>query len=190
MKMKRVSFAAAVALVALFALVGVASAEAPLWKPADNTVVLVLQAEDLSSSTWTLRISEFDETTGEFTGSLAPPDFPAGYPRTGSISGDSLLVNSPPPGSLSPSYQFTGTIASDGSASGDVLNRPGGFVFFTFSTAAGEFVPIAQEPASISDCRSGGWMTVVDVNGDQFVNVGDCIAYVASGGRNLAGVGR
>jgi hypothetical protein len=35
-------------------------------------------------------------------------------------------------------------------------------------------------------CKNGGWMNLADSNGHSFKNQGDCVSYVATGGRNMA----
>ena len=37
-------------------------------------------------------------------------------------------------------------------------------------------------------CKNGGWMTVTDGSGNHFKNQGDCVSYVATGGKNQASV--
>jgi lysophospholipase L1-like esterase len=44
----------------------------------------------------------------------------------------------------------------------------------------------AATPASKDACKKGGWQSLVDGHGQQFKNQGDCVSYVASGGRNAA----
>ena len=41
-------------------------------------------------------------------------------------------------------------------------------------------------PTSKDDCKKGGWMTRTDDEGRPFKNQGDCVSYVATGGRNKA----
>jgi len=36
------------------------------------------------------------------------------------------------------------------------------------------------------DCTDGGWVSVTDANGHPFKNQGDCVSFVATGGRNVA----
>jgi choice-of-anchor C domain-containing protein len=36
------------------------------------------------------------------------------------------------------------------------------------------------------DCTDGGWVSVTDADGHPFKNQGDCVSYVATGGRNVA----
>ena len=35
-------------------------------------------------------------------------------------------------------------------------------------------------------CKNGGWMNLTDINGNKFKNQGDCVSYVATGGKNTA----
>jgi len=40
---------------------------------------------------------------------------------------------------------------------------------------------------SVTDtCKNGGWKHLTDENGHPFKNQGDCVSYVASGGKNPA----
>lgn len=44
----------------------------------------------------------------------------------------------------------------------------------------------ANTPTSKDQCKQGGWMTMTDENAQSFKNQGDCVSYVATGGRNPA----
>lgn len=56
----------------------------------------------------------------------------------------------------------------------------------------GETVEVSQTqgstntPNSASDCNDGGWENYSEENGTPFKNQGDCVSYVATGGRNEA----
>ena len=39
-------------------------------------------------------------------------------------------------------------------------------------------------PTSTDQCKDGGWQNYTDKNGTPFKNQGDCVAYVATGGKN------
>ena len=41
-------------------------------------------------------------------------------------------------------------------------------------------------PITADQCKHGGWRHLADKNGTPFKNQGDCVSYVATGGRNLA----
>lgn len=41
-------------------------------------------------------------------------------------------------------------------------------------------------PTSAAQCKNGGWQNYTDANGTRFKNQGDCVSYVATGGRNPA----
>ena len=47
-----------------------------------------------------------------------------------------------------------------------------------------ESATLTQVPTSKSDCKDGGWQTVVDDQGNLFKNQGDCVSYVATAGKN------
>jgi hypothetical protein len=44
--------------------------------------------------------------------------------------------------------------------------------------------PSQTQPATLSDCKDDGWLTVVDGDGNHFKNQGDCVSYVATKHRN------
>jgi choice-of-anchor C domain-containing protein len=62
------------------------------------------------------------------------------------------------------------------------------------STTAGAFGPaldnvtITESVPTMSDCKVGGWQTLVDNVGNSFKNQGDCVSYFATGGRNLGSI--
>jgi hypothetical protein len=41
-------------------------------------------------------------------------------------------------------------------------------------------------PTSADQCKNGGWRNLTDANGTRFKNQGDCVSYVATGGKNKA----
>ncbi len=43
-----------------------------------------------------------------------------------------------------------------------------------------------DQPADKDECKKGGWMNLIDADGNSFKNQGDCVSYVATGGRNPA----
>jgi hypothetical protein len=47
-----------------------------------------------------------------------------------------------------------------------------------------DFEPNLPPPTSKDQCKNGGWMSYTDANGTPFKNQGDCVSYVATGGRN------
>lgn len=51
-------------------------------------------------------------------------------------------------------------------------------VTITYSTS--------EVPASKAACMNGGWQNLTDSNGTPFKNQGDCVSYVATGGKNPA----
>lgn len=76
------------------------------------------------------------------------------------------------------SYQFTAT---------------GPATTLTFaSTTAGpcgpalDHVTLAEVAPEDTDCRKGGWQTMLDGDGRPFKNQGDCVSYQATNGRNVA----
>jgi hypothetical protein len=43
-----------------------------------------------------------------------------------------------------------------------------------------------DQPQDKDACKNGGWQTAVDNNGNHFKNQGDCVSFVATGGKNQA----
>jgi choice-of-anchor C domain-containing protein len=62
------------------------------------------------------------------------------------------------------------------------------------STVAGEFGPaldnvVVTEVVPVkNDCKDGGWVSMIDNQGNSFKNQGDCVSYFATGGKNLGSV--
>ena len=52
------------------------------------------------------------------------------------------------------------------------------------SSTTYNFEPNLPTPTSAAQCKMGGWMNYADANGTRFKNQGDCVSYVATGGRN------
>lgn len=48
-------------------------------------------------------------------------------------------------------------------------------------------VSYTLSPLQSAACKDGGWQNFTDANGTPFKNQGDCVSYVATDGRNLAG---
>jgi hypothetical protein len=61
---------------------------------------------------------------------------------------------------------------------------------FTIGTAAStttyDFEPNLPSPTTKDQCKNGGWQNYADANGTPFKNQGDCVSYVATGGKNTA----
>jgi hypothetical protein len=96
---------------------------------------------------------------GYYGGGGGGGEFPGGYAGGGGSDFCSSLAT------LS-GCQVTGTNSSFGSAS----------VVITYSIV----------PTSKDQCKEGGWQKLTDNNGTPFKNQGDCVSYVASGGKNRA----
>ena len=62
-----------------------------------------------------------------------------------------------------------------------------GFELNVAATLTAAAPPPPPTPASKADCRDGGWQQVTDDQGTPFKNEGDCVSFVATGGRNTAG---
>lgn len=52
------------------------------------------------------------------------------------------------------------------------------------NTVVDEYLYTYDEPTSKDECKNGGWMNLTDDEGNSFKNQGDCVSYVASGGKN------
>ena len=59
------------------------------------------------------------------------------------------------------------------------------------STTPGLFGPaidnvtVTETVPTMSDCKQGGWQTMIDGVGNHFKNQGDCVSYFATGGKSL-----
>jgi choice-of-anchor C domain-containing protein len=59
------------------------------------------------------------------------------------------------------------------------------------STTPGPFGPaidnvvVTETVPTKSDCKQGGWQTMIDSAGNHFKNQGDCVSFFATGGKNL-----
>jgi hypothetical protein len=62
------------------------------------------------------------------------------------------------------------------------------------STTAGAYGPaldavvVSESVPTLSDCKEGGWQTMIDNAGNSFKNQGDCVSYFATKGKNLGAV--
>lgn len=54
------------------------------------------------------------------------------------------------------------------------------------ATVLGAVVISSPLPANADACKKGGWRSLTDDLGQAFVNQGDCVSFVATGGRNKA----
>lgn len=59
-----------------------------------------------------------------------------------------------------------------------------GFQLNVAATLTAAAPPPPPTPSTIDDCLNGGWQSLADTQGNPFVNQGDCVSFVASGGRN------
>ena len=61
----------------------------------------------------------------------------------------------------------------------------------TTTTAFGpalDDVVITETVPVLSECKDGGWQTMIDNVGNSFKNQGDCVSYFATGGKNLGAI--
>jgi hypothetical protein len=110
-------------------------------------------------------------TQGTGTGTLA--DYLAEHPNARIVNSSSgggvhLVV-----GFASATNQFDGNVDAFGIATS------------SFDTTY-DFEPNLPTPTSKDQCKSGGWRNYADANGTPFKNQGDCVSYVATGGKNKA----
>jgi choice-of-anchor C domain-containing protein len=62
------------------------------------------------------------------------------------------------------------------------------------STIAGEFGPaldnvvVTEIVPTKNDCKDGGWVSMLDSQGNSFKNQGDCVSFYATGGKNLGSI--
>jgi len=61
-----------------------------------------------------------------------------------------------------------------------------GFELNVAATLAAAAPPPPPTPTSKDDCLNGGWQSLTDDQGTAFANEGDCVSFVATGGRNTA----
>lgn len=114
------------------------------------------------------------------------PDAGYTWDLTGSISGDDITYTITYTGIAAGSvYTNTGTIAGDGSISGSSSSN-----CQTFTMPAGSATAIPTEVVATSkeQCKKGGWEDLVDDEGNSFKNQGDCVSFVATGGKNKASI--
>lgn len=108
-----------------------------------------------------------DLNPGTGTGTLA--DYLAVYPNATIVNSSSgggvhLVV-----GFASPGDQFDGNVDA-----------------FTIDSTTYDFEPNLPSPTSKDQCKNGGWQNYADANGTPFKNQGDCVSYLATGGKNKA----
>ena len=49
-------------------------------------------------------------------------------------------------------------------------------------------VTVTEDAATATDCKDGGWQTMIDSQGNGFKNQGDCVSFFATKGKNLGSV--
>ena len=60
------------------------------------------------------------------------------------------------------------------------------FIFTDSELDLNESANLVTVPTSKDQCKNGGWQNYVDNNGTPFKNQGDCVSFVATGGKNPA----
>jgi hypothetical protein len=64
------------------------------------------------------------------------------------------------------------------------IDQGSGFVNLDNFSINGQIIGGPNTPASKDACKNDGWKTLQDANGHSFKNQGDCVSYVATGGKN------
>jgi choice-of-anchor C domain-containing protein len=78
-----------------------------------------------------------------------------------------------------------------------VATSPSTVLSFASTTIAGAYGPALDNVnvtetvpivPTANDCKNGGWVTMIDTQGNSFKNQGDCVSFFATGGKNLGSV--
>jgi hypothetical protein len=114
-----------------------------------------------------------DGTLNQGTGSGTLGDYLAVHPgaaivNTSTGGGIHLVV-----GFASPTDQFVGNV--------DAFR-----IATSSSDTTYDFEPNLPAPTNQNQCKNGGWTHYADASGRPFKNQGDCVSYVATGGKNKA----
>jgi choice-of-anchor C domain-containing protein len=154
------------------------------WPAPDGTMSIDMSGADAGTISQTLAT-----TIGNtYTVSFLLSGNPAGDPsvKTLDVSATGGIVNH---------YTFDTT----GSTLTTMTWTPETYTFFAttsstklsfISTTAGAFGPaidnvtVTETAATKTDCKQGGWQTMLDTAGNQFKNQGDCVSFFATGGKN------
>jgi hypothetical protein len=131
------------------------------------TAMNIWQKWDALHGCWWSNGGTLNPGTG--TGTLA--DYLAVYPNATIVNsstggGVHLVV-----GFASPGDQFNGYV--------DAFR-----IATSSSDTTYDFEPNFPTPTSKDQCKNGGWQNYADQNGHPFKNQGDCVSYVATGGKN------
>lgn len=129
------------------------------------TVMNTWQQWDALNGCWWSNSGTLNPGTG--TGTLA--DYLAVYPNARILNSSSgggvhLVV-----GFASPGDKFDGNVDA-----------------FTINSTTYDFEPNLPVPTTKDQCKNGGWTHYADASGRPFKNQGDCVSYVATGGKNKA----
>ena len=191
MNIKKMVISAATTALMFGSMVVPALAATPLWDVSGSWVVAFEYLGPVYAHDMTL----VQAPDGSLTGSGGHP---AGGPHvytwvltSGSVSGntiDFLADYTATADAVTPqtTMHVVGTIAPDGTMSGTWTdNYQGGSRGGTWSSTSGIATLIGFVPTSKDECKKGGWMTMVDSEGNSFKNQGDCVSFVATGGKNL-----
>jgi len=90
---------------------------------------------------------------------------------------------------VSGSNTITFTVENYNAPDGYTGPNPAGLIYeLTINSECEEIVsdPEIRLPGDKKECMKGGWMDLTDDNGTSFKNQGDCVSFVATGGKNKA----
>jgi hypothetical protein len=76
--------------------------------------------------------------------------------------------------------------APGGANSSGADKASAGFITSPWNSASGGPCNGGTVPTSKDDCKQGGWQHLVDSQSLPFKNQGDCVSFVATGGKNTA----
>jgi hypothetical protein len=177
---KNVLISSAVALVGAFALAVPVFAASPNWTLNDPVGVTFMCGGSPYSHTLD---SVTNNPDGSFTGTgMYDANNAYTWSITGLVSGSSINFAIVYTGlNIGYTVNGVGTIAPDGSISG---TADGNCQTFSMPAGSAMAIPVAVVPTDKNQCKKGGWMTLVDSEGNGFKNQGDCVSFVATGGKN------
>jgi choice-of-anchor C domain-containing protein len=157
------------------------------WTPEQGQMSLDLSGTEAGTISQT-----FDTTIGNtYTVSFFLSGNPDGLPTTKTLN---VTATGAAPASYT--YDVTGTRTNMNWAqeSYEFLATSASTTLSFVSTTAGAFGPalddvvVTEAVPMLSDCKDGGWQTMIDNAGNSFKNQGDCVSYVATGGKNLGAI--
>lgn len=177
------------AALALMFFAGSAAAAAPLYDAEGSWVI----AFDYLGTPYAHDLTLVQDGAGALTGDGG---YPAGGPHayewtidSGVVDGNTIHLETHYTLGAVCDMTIDGVVAVDGSMSGTWSDNCDGARGGTWTSTSGAatlipVVPVAVVPTTKDQCKKGGWMTLVDSAGNSFKNQGDCVSFVATGGKN------